>query len=160
MDKEELASKIRILRDSLGYSQEKLAAEAGIDRRSLQRIENGDGSPNLDTLWAIGTALNRKLIIEFGQTKPSSAEFVANTPELFASIDRRLADLQARIQSSHDAPLPQMNQGEGNLTKEESELLRLFRGASPGARATVLKGLRHLPAIDDRKAPARRKRLD
>ncbi len=95
--KDELGFKIRALRKGLGLTQDQLAERAGIDRSTLQRIEGAEISTSTDTLWAIGEALNKKLIIEFGQSKPSAAEIVTNAPDLFASIDRRLADLEARI---------------------------------------------------------------
>ncbi|MFM1825764.1 MAG: hypothetical protein RLZZ37_399 [Actinomycetota bacterium] len=38
-------------------SQERLAEIAGLDRKTISRIENGHLSPSLDNLWAIADAL-------------------------------------------------------------------------------------------------------
>ena len=39
-------------------SQERLAEIAGLDRKTISRIENGHLSPSLDNLWAIADALD------------------------------------------------------------------------------------------------------
>lgn len=52
---------IQKLRKSKGLSQYKLAAEAEIERKVLQRIEYGEGSINLNTLIAITMALGVRI---------------------------------------------------------------------------------------------------
>jgi putative transcriptional regulator len=44
-------------RNTKGLSQAKLAELAGIDRKTVNRIENGHYSPTLETLIALGNAL-------------------------------------------------------------------------------------------------------
>lgn len=46
------------LRIDAGLSQEALAKAAGIDRKTVNRIENGHFSPNLDTFFRLCTALD------------------------------------------------------------------------------------------------------
>ena len=46
------------LRNIAKISQEKLADIAGLDRKTISRIENGHLSPSMDNLWAIADALN------------------------------------------------------------------------------------------------------
>lgn len=56
-----LAEKIVSLRKSKGLSQEKLAENASINLRTLQRLENGKTEPRGQTLRLIARALDRPL---------------------------------------------------------------------------------------------------
>lgn len=58
--KQNLAQVIYDRRTLLGVTQESLANNIGVDRKTINRIENGHFSPNLDTLVRIFTALNIK----------------------------------------------------------------------------------------------------
>lgn len=60
-----LAQKITTLRQAKGWSQELLAENAGINLRTLQRIENGHSSPRGDTLRRLSKALGTELEILF-----------------------------------------------------------------------------------------------
>ena len=53
-----LGEAIRQRRLSLGMSQEQLADRAGIERKSVSRVETGAYSPSVDRLWSIGDALD------------------------------------------------------------------------------------------------------
>ncbi|WP_456598816.1 helix-turn-helix domain-containing protein [Blastococcus sp. SYSU DS0616] len=52
-----LGQAIRTRRQSLGLSQEQLADRAGIERKSVSRVETGAYSPSVDSLWSISDAL-------------------------------------------------------------------------------------------------------
>jgi transcriptional regulator with XRE-family HTH domain len=52
-----LALNIRLARERLGLSQERLAYEAGIDRTMLSKIERRVSNPSLDTLLKIAGRL-------------------------------------------------------------------------------------------------------
>lgn len=56
-----LGRRVRLLRDSKGYSQEFLANHANINRINLSRIENGKAEPSLKTLHSIALALDMTL---------------------------------------------------------------------------------------------------
>jgi putative transcriptional regulator len=58
--KDTLAEVIYNKRTEYGISQDTLANIAGVDRKTINRIENGHFSPNLDTLVRIFTTLNIK----------------------------------------------------------------------------------------------------
>ncbi len=58
--KQNLAQVIYDRRTSLGVTQESLANNIGVDRKTINRIENGHFSPNLDTLVRIFDALSIK----------------------------------------------------------------------------------------------------
>jgi DNA-binding XRE family transcriptional regulator len=57
----ELGERLRLLRESLGQTQEQLASRAGIGRVTLSRIENGEQSPRYETLAALADALGYPL---------------------------------------------------------------------------------------------------
>lgn len=48
-------------RNNLELSQEGLAEIAGVDRKTINRIENGHFSPSIDTLVRISVSLNSKI---------------------------------------------------------------------------------------------------
>jgi DNA-binding XRE family transcriptional regulator len=58
--KDHLATAIYTRRTNLDYSQQTLADICGVDRKTINRIENGHFSPNLDTLVRIFDALDIK----------------------------------------------------------------------------------------------------
>ena len=49
------------LRNERGFSQARLAELAGVDRKTINRIENGHFSPSLDTLTRLSVVLKCKL---------------------------------------------------------------------------------------------------
>jgi putative transcriptional regulator len=55
-----LAEKIFQLRSTKGLSQQALADVAGIDRKTVNRIECGHFSPSIDTLVRLGDAFSLK----------------------------------------------------------------------------------------------------
>lgn len=54
----QLGRKIRILRDALGMTQEKLAEEVNISLKHLGEIERGRGNPTLTTIVSLAAALH------------------------------------------------------------------------------------------------------
>jgi transcriptional regulator with XRE-family HTH domain len=52
-----LGNAVRDRRQSLGLSQEQLAERAGMERKSVSRVETGAYSPSIDRLWDICDAL-------------------------------------------------------------------------------------------------------
>lgn len=55
-----VGAKIRELRQALGWSQEYLASVAGMDKKQVQRVEQGDYSPYIKTVTGIAKALGRQ----------------------------------------------------------------------------------------------------
>lgn len=58
--KNNFAAIVKELRIKKGYSQAQLAVAIGIDRKTINRIENGHFSPNLENLVKIFQVLNVK----------------------------------------------------------------------------------------------------
>ncbi len=57
MNDNQLAQKVKGLRQSKGFSQEGLAGIAGLSLRTVQRIENENSNPSGDSLKKLSTAL-------------------------------------------------------------------------------------------------------
>lgn len=55
--KADFAKLVKNRRESFGVSQERLAKLVGVDRKTINRIENEHFSPNLDTMIRIATVL-------------------------------------------------------------------------------------------------------
>ncbi|WP_433472028.1 helix-turn-helix domain-containing protein [Spirillospora sp. CA-142024] len=53
-----IAASIRRERERAGLSQTELAKRAGLAKSTLSQLESGTGNPGVETLWALGTALN------------------------------------------------------------------------------------------------------
>lgn len=53
-----LATNLYNFRFDLGLAQGELALRAGIDRKTVNRIENGHFSPSLETITRLATALD------------------------------------------------------------------------------------------------------
>lgn len=58
MDKNQLAKRIKELRNQKGMSQEYLAEESGLSLRTIQRVENGESNPTGESLKRLSNALN------------------------------------------------------------------------------------------------------
>jgi len=56
-----VADRLLALRDERGFSQARLAELAGVDRKTINRIENSHFSPSLDTLTRLSVVLKCRL---------------------------------------------------------------------------------------------------
>ena len=58
MKNNDLAQKVKTLRNRKGYSQEELADKTGLSLRTIQRIENGETEPRGDSLKRLATVFD------------------------------------------------------------------------------------------------------
>jgi len=56
-----VADQLMALRAERGFSQARLAELAGVDRKTINRIENGHFSPSLDTITRLSVVLKCRL---------------------------------------------------------------------------------------------------
>jgi putative transcriptional regulator len=56
-----LAENLTSLREKMNLTQLELAELAGVDRKTINRIENGHFSPSVDTLTRLSIALNTSI---------------------------------------------------------------------------------------------------
>lgn len=59
----EFREQIKLIRSTLGMTQEQLGHLVNRSVRSIQQIENGEANPKITTLYKIAEALNSKLVI-------------------------------------------------------------------------------------------------
>ncbi|MGA1259894.1 MAG: helix-turn-helix transcriptional regulator [Ilumatobacteraceae bacterium] len=66
-----VADRLMALRAERGLSQARLAELAGVDRKTINRIENGHFSPSLDTLTRLSVVLKCRLseLVEVKRSK-------------------------------------------------------------------------------------------
>lgn len=119
--KEILAANIKKLRKAKGWTQNDLAVESGISFRGVQDIEVGKRNPRSETLQAIAGALGVTESEILGTSSPSPDPL---------TTDR----LASAIRAAQHTP-------------DETELLGLFKAASPAQRIAILKTIRHLLKI-------------
>ncbi len=53
------SNNVYTLRTELGISQDKMAADLEISRRTISKIENGDQNPSLEMVYRISAYFNR-----------------------------------------------------------------------------------------------------
>jgi transcriptional regulator with XRE-family HTH domain len=54
---ENISESVRQYRTKMGWSQLELANRAGLDRKTVNRVENGRFTPSVETLLLVGDAL-------------------------------------------------------------------------------------------------------
>jgi transcriptional regulator with XRE-family HTH domain len=83
------------LRAKKGWSQSKLAEEAGITQSTLSRIENGTQEPRAQTLVKIADALGveYRALLESGEGPPGKQSGLTKLVVQVAEIDSALEDL-------------------------------------------------------------------
>jgi transcriptional regulator with XRE-family HTH domain len=92
---ETLILRISELRAKKGWSQSRLAAEAGITQSTLSRIENGTQEPRAQTLVKIADALDvdYKTLAESGEGPPGKRSGLTKLIIQIREIDSALEDL-------------------------------------------------------------------
>jgi putative transcriptional regulator len=65
----EFSLRLKQHRKQMGFSQEELAKNAGIDRKTVNRIENGHFSPSLETLFRLCFVLEVEPSVILGNGK-------------------------------------------------------------------------------------------
>ncbi|NGZ89455.1 helix-turn-helix domain-containing protein [Psychroflexus maritimus] len=78
-----IASKIKEIRKSKGFSQEELAEKASVNLRTIQRIENGENQPRGTTLQLIASVLGLSVEDLNAETKPSDWHFLIKQTNQF-----------------------------------------------------------------------------
>ena len=77
-----IAHQIRAIRDALGWNQEQLAKEAGMNQNAISRLESVDyGKPTITTLKRLAAALDVSLIVRFAPFS-EVVDWVSGTPRI------------------------------------------------------------------------------
>jgi len=81
-----IAHQLRAIRDSLRWSQERLAQETGMNQNAISRLESTDyGKPTITTLKRLAAALDVSLIVRFAPFS-EVVDWVSGTPHLHEGL--------------------------------------------------------------------------
>jgi transcriptional regulator with XRE-family HTH domain len=83
---------VRLRRKKLGYSQESLAAAAGVDQASISLIETGKGNPTAGVLFSLADVLDTSVDYLLGRTDDPTPP-MSNSPDHFARKELRVIEL-------------------------------------------------------------------
>ena len=86
--------RLKELRESLGYTQAKMAEEIGFQQATYQRYESGDRMPSYDVLLRISDAFNVSVDYLLGKKVIDAQHLSAYEAELIEAS--RTADCRAR----------------------------------------------------------------
>lgn len=97
---------IKLLRETLGMTQEQLAKKVNRSLRSIQQIESGEAKPKISTLYKIAEALNTELritliprenILEFLNEKATKkAEQLVKLTETSSALEIQIPSKEER----------------------------------------------------------------
>jgi transcriptional regulator with XRE-family HTH domain len=77
-----ISHQLRAIRDALGWSQERLAQETGMNQNAISRLESADyGRPTITTLKRLAAALDVSLIVRFAPFS-EVLDWVSGTPHV------------------------------------------------------------------------------
>ncbi|WP_368933072.1 helix-turn-helix domain-containing protein [Brevundimonas naejangsanensis] len=95
---------VKSLRRDRGLSQAQLAEAVNLSEEWIRRIERGEGSPSLDAIEVISTALGEKPSTLLGSNGEGSNLPVALMRSLAALDDRELAWIEQAVQLVRERP--------------------------------------------------------
>ncbi|MGO2745780.1 helix-turn-helix domain-containing protein [Microbacterium sp.] len=90
-----IARTLKREREARGMSVSELARQAGVSKATVSQLETGSGNPSVETLWALGVALDVPFAVLVDQQ--------ANAPTLIRASDR--AGVPSSAASAYSASL-------------------------------------------------------
>lgn len=142
---EEMANRIKSIREALGYSQEAFSEKVGISIGTIKTVETLVHNPSIDTLVKLSKFLNISLDeLVFGsknETSSSTPQFQNNHKKigdltieqlisiLDQSVDNRLTLILKGSEKKKETP---------DFTKEEVKIIELLR-EKPHYASTIVK---------------------
>lgn len=121
--------KIRMVRESRGWSQEYVAGKLNLDQSSYSRLESSQTKLDVDTLTKLADILGVPAS-ELLTSEPSVVNFAPNQGtqgighfENFYSFQK---DLVEKVINSKDQEIASLKEVIGNLIKDKDELIKLF----------------------------------
>jgi predicted transcriptional regulator len=104
-------SRIKHVREKVGWSQKKLAKEVGVrSAATISRIESEDYFPSFKTLEKIFTVLNREVIGRFDPSKVIASS-IMNQPVQSISSSDRVRDAMSMMAREGYSQLPVIDDG-------------------------------------------------
>ena len=114
---QEVAQRLKSLRESVGVSQAKLAALMGATQASVNRYENGQSSPPLKILRWYADFFDVSLDYIFARTKQPDGKLYEHKPKVVEAITQDNKELRQFVDMCFDPASPVSEKLRETLTK-------------------------------------------
>lgn len=114
---QEVAQRLKSLRESVGVSQAKLAALMGATQASVNRYENGQSSPPLKILRWYADFFDVSLDYIFARTEQPEGKLCEHKPKVLEAITQDNKELRQFVDMCFDPASPVSEKLRETLTK-------------------------------------------
>lgn len=114
---QEVAQRLKSLRESVGLSQAKLAALMGATQASVNRYENGQSSPPLKILRWYADFFDVSLDYIFARTEQPEGKLYEHKPKVVEAITQNNKELRQFVDMCFDPASPVSEKLRETLTK-------------------------------------------
>ena len=114
---QEVAQRLKSLRESVGLSQAKLAALMGATQASVNRYENGQSSPPLKILRWYADFFDVSLDYIFARTEQPGGKLYEHKPKVLEAITQDNKELRQFVDMCFDPTSPVSEKLRETLTK-------------------------------------------
>ena len=114
---QEVAQRLKSLRESVGVSQAKLAALMGATQASVNRYENGQSSPPLKILLWYADFFDVSLDYIFARTEQPEGKLYEHKPKVVEAITQDNKELRQFVDMCFDPASPVSEKLRETLTK-------------------------------------------
>ena len=114
---QEVAQRLKSLRESVGVSQAKLAALMGATQASVNRYENGQSSPPLKILRWYADFFDVSLDYIFARTEQPEGKLYEHKPKVLEAITQDNKELRQFVDMCFDPTSPVSEKLRETLTK-------------------------------------------
>ena len=114
---QEVAQRLKSLRESVGVSQAKLAALMGATQASVNRYENGQSSPPLKILLWCADFFDVSLDYIFARTEQPEGKLYEHKPKVVEAITQENKELRQFVDMCFDPTSPVSEKLRETLTK-------------------------------------------
>lgn len=114
---QEVAQRLKSLRESVGLSQAKLAALMGVTQASVNRYENGQSSPPLKILRWYADFFDVSLDYIFARTEQPEGKLYEHKPKVVEAITQDNKELRQFVDMCFDPASPVSEKLRETLTK-------------------------------------------
>ena len=114
---QEVAQRLKSLRESVGVSQAKLAALMGTTQASVNRYENGQSSPPLKILLWYADFFDVSLDYIFARTEQPEGKLYEHKPKVVEAITQENKELRQFVDMCFDPTSPVSEKLRETLTK-------------------------------------------
>ena len=114
---QEVAQRLKSLRESVGLSQAKLAALMGATQASVNRYENGQSSPPLKILRWYADFFDVSLDYIFARTEQPEGKLYEHKPKVVEAITKDNKELRQFVDMCFDPASPVSEKLRETLTK-------------------------------------------